>query len=225
MVERVVQQVPGGEGVPFAARVRDVFPERRLPLVLVSALPPEQARRSEAGNLVDAFLARPLQHEALAELLPQLLSGETGPSPAGGDLPLSERYPLRLLVAEDNQVNQLLVRKVLAKLGYDCDLVANGIEAVEACARKSYDLVLMDIQMPEMDGVEATVRIQAASREAEDEPPLVIALTANVLPEDRKLYMERGMLDMVPKPYSLNNLRAAIEKAGPLARRRRMRAA
>jgi CheY-like chemotaxis protein len=121
---------------------------------------------------------------------------------------------LRILVAEDNVVNQLLTEAYVAKLGHTCDLVANGLEAVHQVQAAHYDLVLMDVQMPEMDGPTAARAIRALA------PPLaripIIALTANAMASDRDNYLAAGMDDYVSKPFEFEMLRDAIARVMPL---------
>ena len=117
---------------------------------------------------------------------------------------------LRILVAEDNEVNQIVIESLLQRLGHRAHVVANGVEAVEAVGRRRFDLVLMDVQMPEMDGCTATQNIRAL-RGPESEIP-VIALTANAMRGDRERYLEAGMNDYVPKPIEPKALKAAIDR-------------
>jgi CheY-like chemotaxis protein len=127
---------------------------------------------------------------------------------------LAERLPLRILLAEDNVVNQKVALRMLDRLGYHADLAATGIEAVEAVKRQSYDVVLMDLQMPEMDGLEATRHIRA---DAPAQQPRIIAMTANAMANDREHCLAAGMDDYVSKPVRLEDLRAALERAAGAA--------
>ncbi|MBL8277220.1 MAG: response regulator [Pelomonas sp.] len=120
---------------------------------------------------------------------------------------LAERHPLRILLAEDNVVNQKLAMRLLQQMGYRADLAANGLEAIEAVQRQVYDLVLMDVQMPEMDGLEASRRISGeASR------PRIVAMTANAMQGDREVCMAAGMDDYLTKPIRVEELAAALTK-------------
>jgi CheY-like chemotaxis protein len=119
--------------------------------------------------------------------------------------------PLRILVAEDNEVNQLLVKRLLTRCGHAVEVVGSGAEAVAAVERGRYDLVLMDVHMPGMDGVTATRRIRALPS-AEAEIPIV-ALTANAMAGDRELYLAAGMSEYVSKPIDTGALLAAIARA------------
>jgi CheY-like chemotaxis protein len=116
---------------------------------------------------------------------------------------------LNILVAEDNQVNQLLMASLLKKLGHRFDLVGDGAAAVEAVQNTTYDVVLMDVQMPGVDGVEATHLIRALDGPAKETP--VIALTANAMAGDRERYLAAGMNGYVSKPIDLGQLTAAID--------------
>ncbi|MFN8577334.1 MAG: 7TM-DISM domain-containing protein [Candidatus Sericytochromatia bacterium] len=114
---------------------------------------------------------------------------------------------LRILVAEDNLVNQKLIEKVFDKIGYKIDLVSNGVEAVNICKEKEYDLILMDVQMPEMDGIEATKQIKLNLLE---KTPKIVALTANVLQEQKDACYNAGMSDFLTKPFKINDIKSLV---------------
>ena len=142
-----------------------------------------------------------------------------GPAPASAgnatiDAGLAERHPLRILVAEDNLVNQKLAMRLLQRMGYQPDLVGNGLEAIEHIERQRYDVVLMDIQMPELDGLEATRRI--VQRWAANERPRIIAMTANAIVGDREVYLAAGMDDYVTKPIRVQELVAALMRSAAM---------
>ena len=141
---------------------------------------------------------------------PAALPEPPRPPPAAGLPPLAERIPLRILLAEDNVVNQKVALRMLDRLGYRADLAATGAEAVAAVRSRPYDVVLMDLQMPEMDGLEATRHIRAA---APAHRPRIIAMTANAMATDREYCLAAGMDDYVSKPVRLDDLRAALERA------------
>jgi CheY-like chemotaxis protein len=124
---------------------------------------------------------------------------------------MAVRHPLRILLAEDNVVNQKLALRLLSQMGYRADLASNGIEAIESVERQTYDVVLMDVQMPEMDGLEASKRITA--RWAADMRPRIIAMTANAMAGDRELCMAAGMDDYVTKPIRVEALVQALYQA------------
>ncbi|MCF0049013.1 ATP-binding protein [Dyadobacter sp. LJ53] len=120
----------------------------------------------------------------------------------------SKKYPLEILVAEDNKVNQIVIQKVLGKLGYQVEMVSNGLEVVKRAMQKVFDLILMDVQMPDMDGLEATKKIRATNPTR----PYIVAMTANALQEDRKLCLAAGMDDYISKPINLEELMEMLEE-------------
>jgi signal transduction histidine kinase/CheY-like chemotaxis protein len=131
-----------------------------------------------------------------------------GAGKAALDPQMAERHPLRILLAEDNVVNQKLALRLLQQMGYRADLAANGIEAIEGIERQSYDVVLMDVQMPEMDGLEASRRITAKFKP--NERPRIIAMTANAMQGDREECLAAGMDDYVTKPIRVDALVQAL---------------
>ncbi|MFY8150126.1 MAG: response regulator [Prochlorococcaceae cyanobacterium] len=144
---------------------------------------------------------------------PEPLSSASAPQPL--QAPLAARLPLRLLVVDDIPVNQKLVIRMLERLGYEPDVATNGLDALEAIERHRYDVVLMDVQMPELDGLEATRRLRARH----DLPlqPWVIAMTAHAREEDRQACLDAGMNDYLSKPMTLDDLRDVLERYQPSA--------
>jgi GAF domain-containing protein/DNA-binding response OmpR family regulator/anti-sigma regulatory factor (Ser/Thr protein kinase) len=209
--------MPGMDGLELAARLRERLPD--LPAILASSVPRHDVAgdpRWEAAR-IGAVTVKPIKasglHGALATVLGVRTGTEDGDAAATSalDPELAERHPLRILVTEDNVVNQRLALRMLEKLGYRADVAANGLEALEALERQPYDLVLMDVQMPEMDGVEATGRI--LERWTEEERPWIVAMTAEVMQGDREGFLAAGMNDYVAKPIRPRELVAAITRA------------
>lgn len=133
-------------------------------------------------------------------------------SPLEETIPLSSRFPLKILLAEDNLVNQKVTSRMVQMLGFRLDIVSNGLEAIEALQRQPYDLILMDIQMPEMDGMEATRQIRQSF--PEEQQPIITALTANAMSGDRERYLEVGMDDYLSKPLQIHALRECLTRQG-----------
>jgi CheY-like chemotaxis protein len=132
------------------------------------------------------------------------------------DKEMASRHPLRILLAEDNVVNQKLALRLLQQMGYRADLASNGIEAIESVARQPYDVVLMDVQMPEMDGLEASREIV---KRWPAERPRIVAMTANAMQGDREDCLAAGMDDYVTKPIRVDALVAALLKVNARAAR------
>jgi CheY-like chemotaxis protein len=196
------------DGVTLAARIREAG--HTLPLVLFTSL----GRQENSSGLFAASLAKPLHQSQLFDTLVTMLSGERATTAAPSvakpkiDAGLAERHPLRILLAEDNVVNQKLALRILQQMGYRADVAGNGLEAIECIERQSYDLVLMDVQMPEMDGLEASRRITA--KWPPGERPRIVAMTANAMQGDREECLAAGMDDYVTKPIRVDALVEAL---------------
>ena len=126
---------------------------------------------------------------------------------------MAAHHLLRILLAEDNVVNQKLAMRQLQQMGYTADLARNGVEAIESITRQPYGVVLMDVQMPEMDGLEATRQIVRSYPDAATRP-WIIALTANAMQGDREMCLAAGMNDYISKPIRLGELSAALARVG-----------
>jgi CheY-like chemotaxis protein len=130
---------------------------------------------------------------------------------------MAARHPLRILLAEDNAVNQKLALRLLQQMGYRADIASNGIEAIECVERQTYDVILMDVQMPEMDGLEATRRIRDltgfGNLSGLRKQPRIIAMTANAMQGDREMCIAAGMDDYISKPIRVNELVETLMKA------------
>ncbi len=215
----VDRQMPQMDGLMLAAEIRKHRDAGSLPLVMVSSV-----GRGEAGvdeGRVSAFLLKPIRASQLYNTLLGILAPsettatlEEPRSEREFDREMGKRLPLRILLAEDNVVNQKLAQRLLQRLGYRADVAANGMEAIQALRRQTYDVVLMDVQMPEMDGLEATRAVRqewpAAKR------PRIIALTANVMKEDREACFAAGMDDYLGKPIRVDELISALSKCQAL---------
>ncbi|HYN60914.1 MAG TPA: response regulator, partial [Rubrivivax sp.] len=210
----VDMHMPGMDGATLAKAIRDAG--HKLPLVLFSS----HGRKEATDSIFNATLAKPLRQSQLFDTLVSLLAHDDAPKAAPTttkprmDAGMAERHPLRILLAEDNVVNQKLALRLLQQMGYRADVASNGIEAVECVARQPYDVVLMDVQMPEMDGLEATRRIVARWPDAAQRPRIV-AMTANAMQGDREECLAAGMDDYVTKPIRVDALVKALMNAAP----------
>jgi CheY-like chemotaxis protein len=200
-------------GVELARRLKDLglVPEMRL-ILSSSSVMSQRDMLSEGNDPFDAFLTKPTKSAQLWEVLTRLLGGASAApsrrSSSSFDITLGQQRPLRILVADDNAVNQLVAVRLLERMGYRPDVASNGVEVLEAVHRQQYDVVLMDVQMPEMDGLEAARRIRSECDVRER--PRLIALTANALKEDRQTCLDAGMDDYLTKPMVLDQLQAAL---------------
>jgi PAS domain S-box-containing protein len=182
----------------------------RLVLFRLGQVPPP----APADGFPYATVSKPIKTVSFLQAL-ALLGNRTG---SGGvvvqarheDRPIAEEIPLQVLLAEDNAVNQKVALRFLERMGYKADAVGNGLEAVNAFAHRSYDLVLMDLQMPEMDGLEASRQIRRTV--AADRQPKIIALTANAMQGDREICLDAGMDDYISKPVKMHEIVAAIRR-------------
>jgi len=204
--------MPQMDGVALARAIGQINPA--LPMILFSSL---GIRDLEAEkDLFKAYLAKPLRQSQLFDTLVTLFAPAAPvktrkrAAKPKTDPEMAKRHPLRILLAEDNLVNQKLAIRLLEQMGYRADLASNGVEAVESVARQSYDVVLMDVQMPEMDGLEASRRINA---DQSDDRPRIIAMTANAMQGDREMCLAAGMDDYIAKPIRVDRLIEALLNA------------
>jgi CheY-like chemotaxis protein len=207
-------QMPEMNGIELAEKIRELEYYRATPLVMLTSM----GRREVKSDLFAAFLTKPVKSAQLLGTLSRVLGGTPGkcvPAKAEIEKDLAKRNPLRILLAEDNVVNQKVALKILDRMGYRADVASNGREAVRAVGRQKYDVVLMDVQMPEMDGVEATTKIR---EQFGDDRPWIIALTANARQGDRERYLGVGMDDYISKPIRVDELMMALRGAATRGR-------
>ena len=216
-------QMPQMDGLTLATEIRKQPNYQKLPLIMLTSMGrQETALRTDTVNFA-AFLNKPVKQSHLYNELLQIFSKQplkVAPSPNSSpkiDSQLAQVRPSRILLAEDNVVNQKVALLMLQRMGYRADVAGNGLEVLEALNRQPYDVVLMDVQMPEMDGLEATRHIhQKWSNQAAGETPAprprIIAMTANAMQGDREACMHAGMDDYVSKPIQLEELVQALSK-------------
>jgi PAS domain S-box-containing protein len=206
--------LPDRDGLTLAADLQTAQP-RLLPLVLtgrnfISTADPLPA----LAKPVKASQLRKLLLGLVGEKAPSSLSSSPAAPPSIWDATLASRYPLQILVAEDNPVNQKVIRLMLERLGYRPDIVGNGLEAVQALRLRPYDLVLMDMQMPELDGLSATRRIRAEL--PPERQPRIVVLTANVFSEGRAAAQAAGVDGYLTKPLEPATLVRVLQGSLPL---------
>ena len=209
--------MPGIGGVALADEIRSLRPAENLPIIMVASL----GRRPDADVAsrarLSGFLTKPVKPLQLMRSLADALMPGRPPSDQG--LPRAEPLPsladarLRILVAEDNPVNQRVLVRMLAKLGFRADVAATGLEVLSAIERGPYDLVLMDVQMPDMDGLAAAREI--VRRLPRETRPSVVAMTANARPEDEAACIDAGMDGFVAKPVRIEALESVLAGLAP----------
>ncbi len=215
-------QMPDMDGIALAGEMRALRGAEALALILLSSIGQSlPAAHREAGFA--AVLSKPLKLSLLHDRLLEIF-GESRELPAPTVCEASREavtptIPLRILLAEDNAINQKVALRLLERLGYQADVVANGHEVLDRLDRASYDVVLMDVQMPGMDGLEASRAICA--RRPPRQRPRIIAMTAEAMEGDRERCLAAGMDDYVVKPVSLDGLRRALGQCRPLTTERR----
>ncbi|HEX2765199.1 MAG TPA: response regulator, partial [Candidatus Limnocylindria bacterium] len=209
------QVMPELDGIELAERVRALADDDGhpvLPIVILSSI----GLRERDDLPILAWLAKPVKPSALHDTIATVLLGEAAARPASRPAPtrdggrLGDRHPLRILLAEDNPVNQKLALRLLAQMAYEPMVAGDGLQAIAAMEEAAFDVVLMDVQMPELDGLEATRRIRARWP---DSPPWIVAMTANAMAGDREACLAAGMNDYIAKPIRPQELAAALERA------------
>ena len=206
--------MPQMDGVQLARAIRQTRDAQALPLMLLTSMGQRQKQVEAAGVEFSAYLHKPIKPSQLFDALMTLIGGggqgsadDAGRAAGPG---LAMQLPLDILLAEDNAVNQKVVLRMLGHLGYRANTAVNGREVLEALARRNYDVVLMDVQMPEMDGIETTRHI--LERYPSGSRPYVIAMTANALHGDRERFMDAGMDDYLSKPVDIEAMARALQR-------------
>ena len=221
-------QMPGMDGLMLAGEIRKLPGGSSLPLVLLTSV----GVRSDSADFASAALAgcltKPIKPGQLHEILLRVMSGSKAAAPEAPatstklDPTLASRLPLRVLLCDDNVINQKVAARLLKQMGYRADIAANGLEALQALERQPYDLVFMDVMMPEMGGFEATRIIRERQSQQSQFPNykssiIIIAMTASAMQGDREKCLAAGMDDYLAKPVRLEDVRAVVERWAPLA--------
>ncbi|NND06006.1 MAG: response regulator [Saprospiraceae bacterium] len=203
-------QMPGMDGTALAKSIKDL--QEDIPIILLTSL--GDTSYKENADLFSAVLIKPVKHHRLQKIIQEQLRrpnrslGKSEDKKERMSTDFAKRHPARILVAEDNLINQVVIRKILNRMGFDPIIVENGREALRALEEDQFDIVLMDVQMPEMDGLEATKQI----RERFGGYPFIIAMTANAMQSDKEACLAAGMDDYLSKPVMIDELISKLEK-------------
>ena len=218
-------QMPDMDGLAVAGEIRKLPERAKMPLVLLTSA---RARTSDHPDFIKAGFAssvmKPVKSAQLHKALIRAVSGAQpataiAPAKAKPDSTLAIRLPLRILLCDDNVINQKVAFRLLQQMGYRADLAANGVEALAAFDRQPYDLVFMDVMMPEMDGLEATRILRERQQQKSQypnykSPIIIVAMTAKAMQGDREKCLTAGMDDYLAKPVRLEDIRAVLERWG-----------
>jgi CheY-like chemotaxis protein len=212
-------QMPEMDGLMLTRELRKLRDAKALPIIVLTSLGRKEVGADDVQ--FSAYLTKPLKPSGLFDALAaifarNMVAQKPEPAKALIDTEMAKNHPLRILLAEDNAVNQKLALRLLDQMGYRADVASNGLEAVESVERQTYDVVLMDVQMPEMDGLDATraIRKLAIARQ-----PCIVAMTANAMQGDREMCLAAGMDDYVSKPIRVAELSAALLRVGQETRK------
>ncbi|MEO6522029.1 MAG: response regulator [Mucilaginibacter sp.] len=208
-------QMPDMDGVGLTTIIKNKY--AHLPVILLSSIGDEA--KSKYPGLFTAVLTKPVKQQQLSKVIQTSLQQNPEPVLSEKTMPVlltpefAERYPLNILVAEDNLINQKLILRILNKLGYQPMMAENGLEVLSLTELHTFDVILMDIQMPMMDGLEATQMI----RNSKMKQPVIIAMTANAMPEDKEDCLKAGMNDYLSKPVHLESFLSALSRVEQMA--------
>ena len=209
--------MPDKNGAELGRELRDRFTRKEMPLIMLSSVG-KPLREEIPEDIFDVFLSKPVKQSQLFDALVKVLSekvviSEPQPQKVKLDVNLANKIPLHILLAEDNIINQKIALRILQKMGYTADIAANGLEVIDALKRQKYDIIFMDVQMPEMDGLEATNMILKIWPHV-DTRPKIIAMTANAMEGDKESCIKAGMDDYISKPISVEDVQEALIRWG-----------
>lgn len=202
-------QMPGMDGIMLATLIKEQYP--LIPIILLSSIGTEF--KNNQGQLFVSIMSKPIKQHILSKqvlnaLQNQAILNEENVIRNRLSHDFCEQYPFIILIVEDNDMNQHVIKHILLKMGYQPDLAKNGQEAIEAANQKDYGIILMDMQMPDIDGLEATKII----RQTVVKQPVIIALTANAMADDKEACLAAGMNDYISKPVKLEDLMNILKK-------------
>lgn len=204
--------MPGKNGVQVAEGIRKSYSKSELPLVLLSSI--MDINNAEKRDKFNLYLTKPVKQTLLLHNLERIFVDVVSVHRSKDKEKLNEfdlGKKIKILLAEDNAINQKVASKMLERLGQSCDIAGNGVEALEMCMLIDYDLVFMDMEMPEMDGIQATKELIKSAHKL-PKLPTIIAMTANAMEEDKKRCLEAGMHDFLAKPVKLDFMQEILSK-------------
>jgi CheY-like chemotaxis protein/HPt (histidine-containing phosphotransfer) domain-containing protein len=220
-------QMPGMDGLMLAGEIRKLPSAMMMPLVLLTSMGVKSDHPDFASVSFASCLTKPIKPAQLQEVLARVISGSKpaprrAAPPSKLDPTLASRIPLRVLLCDDNVINQKVALRLLQQMGYRADVAANGLEALAAFERQPYDLIFMDVMMPDMGGLEATRIIRDRQQQKSEFPNykssiIIVAMTANAMQGDREKCLAAGMDDYLAKPVRLEDMRLVVERWGPMA--------
>jgi signal transduction histidine kinase/CheY-like chemotaxis protein len=206
-------EMPEMDGIQLGREIRKSRKKKQLPIVMLTSIGEYNINKNEIHELFDFYVTKPIKQSQLYNIILTIFAKNIKQSeikPIQSLIDKVEKIPLKILIAEDNIINQKLILKILSQMGYSADVVSNGIEVLESLKRQNYDLIFMDVQMPEMDGLEATKNI--LNEFDENKRPIIFAMTANVMHGDKEMCIEAGMDDYISKPILIDNLTELLNK-------------
>jgi CheY-like chemotaxis protein/HPt (histidine-containing phosphotransfer) domain-containing protein len=219
-------QMPEMDGLMLARKIRELPGSLMMPMVLLTSMGVRTDNPVFTSAAFASCLTKPIKPSQLHEVLMRVVSGAKPvtrkSAPAKLDPALAERMPLRVLLCDDNLINQKVALRLLLQMGYKADVANNGLECLKALERQPYDLIFMDVQMPEMDGLEATRQIRERQKKTSEpesfkSPIIIVAMTANAMQGDREKCIAAGMDDYLAKPVRPDDIRLIVERWGSRA--------
>jgi len=208
-------QMPEMDGAMLASEIRKYRTRNELPMIMLTSLGKRMEDAERISNYFSSYLVKPIKQSLLYNKIVSVFKTERkNNKPEGGEMifdpKMAENHPLKILIADDNIINQKVAEQMLQKMGYCPDVVSNGLEILQALSQEPYDIIFIDVHMPEMDGLEATRRI--CKKYSKADRPLLVAMTADAMQGDREKCLETGMDDYVGKPIIISELIRVLEK-------------
>jgi len=212
-------QMPEMDGIELSGEIKKMDKRKNLPLIMLTSLGKRKEDKEFIEKYFSAYLLKPIKQSQLYNAIITVLERRQYEDKFKEreiliDANIAKELPLKILLAEDNVINQKVADRILQKMGYRADIVSNGKEALDSIDKIFYDIVFMDVQMPEMDGLEATRRI--CKKWKKEERPRIIAMTANAMKGDREMCLEAGMDDYISKPIRVQDLIEIMKKNSKL---------